>query len=284
MAACSVCGIPLRPSRSDEPTCLSPSCRHLHRLRAPRAVPRRCRYCAHPATPGEETCERDRKAFQVEAVARESRRREEIERTTREVEHDLRAAHGPAVPEPLLHARLPANERTVVPLSEERRAAFAVHLSAALDRALDDPDRPVPVAPDSPPAQEAMIRAACTACRGSCCTYGGDRAYLYPDHFRRLLQEAPGKTREEILSEYRSRLPDRVYFDSCVYHTEAGCALPRELRSNVCNTFLCGGLSEMLDAQPREGPPVPVLAICLRRSASHVVRTALFDGDGRPLL
>jgi hypothetical protein len=288
MATCSVCGIPLRPSRSEEPTCLSPSCRQLHRLRAPKEFHRRCLFCSRPAEPDRDTCSgencRKMHAGREETKVRDVRRREEIDRNTREAEQALRETHGPAVPEAVIRARLPANERTIVPLPEERRAAFASNLAFSIDKAMEDPDRPIPVTPETPAAHAGMIRGGCTACRGSCCRFGGDRAFLYPDHFRLLLRERPRMTREEIQAEYLSRLPERAVHDSCVYHTETGCALPRELRANLCNTFLCGGLEDMIAAQPKEGAPIPVLAFCVRNSASEVVRTSLFDPDGNPIL
>jgi len=195
----------------------------------------------------------------------------------------MREAHGAAVPVRLLHAALPANEQTTAPLPQTRRETFLVNVAAAIDRALDDPDRPVPESPESPPRRDALIGSACAACRGSCCTHGGNHAYLYPDHFRRLHRDHPGRSRDELVAEYRSYLPAEVYHDSCVYHTTAGCALPRGLRSNLCNTFLCSGLAELVEAQEKEPTPVPVLALCLRDHGADLVRTAVFDGEGRPL-
>ena len=175
----------------------------------------------------------------------------------------------------MIEARLPVNERTVVPLSDERRAAFRTHVSAAIDRAMDDPDRPFPETPETPADDGPLIQAGCGACRGSCCSFGEDRAYLFPNHFRRFLREHPGRSREAVLAEYLSRLPEQVYRDSCVFHTEAGCALPRELRSNLCNTFLCGPLAELQQAQARN--PGPVRLLCLRDHSTEVIRTAVFD-------
>ena len=178
--------------------------------------------------------------------------------------------------------RLPANEQDAGPLSDERRDTFRVNVAAAIGRAFDDPDRPFPETPETAADGAPLVQAACGACRGSCCKYGADHAYLYPDHFRRLLRDHPGRSREEILADYLSRLPQRVYTDSCVYHAETGCALPRELRSNLCNTFLCGPLEELMKAQSAE--PLPVHVTCARDGASEPVRTAVFDPDGRPLL
>jgi hypothetical protein len=177
--------------------------------------------------------------------------------------------------------RLPANENAIVALSAERRASFAASAAFALDRALEEPDRPFPVTPDTPAAFAGMIRAGCAACRGACCTKGGDTAYLYADHFRRLLPQWTGRTRDEILTDYVSRLPERVYEESCVYHTESGCALPRELRSNLCNTFLCGGLEDMIAAASQEPRPVEIRVDCIREGSSDVVRTATFPAGCR---
>jgi hypothetical protein len=252
---CSVSGIPLRPSRSSADSCGSPFCRRLRRQRG------------LPAPEPED----DVAARRVEAE-----RRSAIERILLERERDLRAQ----LPAKVLRARLPANERPILPLPEGRRATFAVNLSAALDRAMDDPDRPVPETPESPTEAAPLVRASCAACRGSCCASGGDHAYLYPDHFRRFLRRHPGKTKEDFLRDYLSRLPAASTQESCVYHAETGCALPRELRSNLCNTFLCGDLEDLLGAQPAEGGPVPVLAVCFRDRSADPVRTALLDGHG----
>lgn len=237
---------------------------------------------------GDPTCDdpRCRKLREgwIDGPKREAERRAAIDRVADEQERGLRETHGPAVPPRLLHARLPANEQTPAPLQDERRATFAVNIGAALDRALADPDRPIPESPDTPASRSAMIGSACAACRGSCCRHGGDHAFLYPDHFRRYLRDHPGADPQELRAAYVSHLPGVVYHDSCVYHTTAGCALPRDLRSNLCNSFLCGGLADLLEAQDRESAPLPVLALCLKDHAADLVRLTVFDPEGRPLL
>lgn len=180
----------------------------------------------------------------------------------------------------MIEARLPVNERPIVPLSDERRAAFKTNVSAALERAADDPDRPFPETEETPADNSPLIQVSCGACRGNCCSYGEDRAYLFPNHFRRLLRDHPGRSREEILTAYLSRLPERVYRDSCVYHSETGCALPRELRSNLCNTYLCGPLSEVVYAQSLT--PRPVRLLFAQDPASAPVRTAEFNPVTKP--
>ena len=285
---CAVCGIPLRPSQSADATCASLSCRRVHRLRAPRSYGRRCRYCSREAVATEDTCDDPRcrklRAGWIDTRRRESDRREAIDRVAVEQERELRDTHGSAVPPRLVVARLPANEQTPAPLPPERRETFRVNVTAALDRALADPDRPFPENPETSGSHASLIGSACAACRGSCCRHGNDHAYLWPDHFRRYLRDHPGTDPQQLVADLLSRLPAVTYHDSCVYHTTTGCALPRELRSNLCNTFLCGGLADLLEAQQREPEPVPVLALCLKDHAADLVRTVVFTPDGRPLL
>jgi len=259
---CAVCGVPLRDSRRSEPTCGSLWCvQHLGRR--------------EPPTPREQRIEGDRVRTEREA---------EIGRRTLEHEGDLRARHGTAIPPRLIHARLPANEQATAPLPAERRAAFTTNLEAALDRAFESPDGEGPVSPETPTRLAALVQASCAACRGSCCKSGGDRAYLYPDHLRRYLREHPGKSKEQVLSEYLALLPAESCIDACVYQGPGGCALPRGMRANLCNTFLCGGLSAMLQAQTAEGALIPVLAVCVRDSSTEQVRSSLFDGEGKQLV
>jgi hypothetical protein len=277
---CAVCGVPLRPSQAGSETCASASCRRRQRERTPEPALRRCPYCRREAPATEETCA-DPRCRQLQNENRQAReaaveRRAEVERNLRRHEQELRA-RGP-LPERVILARLPANERGIVPLPEERRAAFATNLRAALDRALDDPDRPVPESPEDSAEQAPRIRAACGACRGSCCTAGGDHAFLYPDHFRRYLRKHPERSREELLADYLSRLPSAAYQDSCVYHRESGCALPRELRANLCNSFLCGDLNDLLEACARQS--LPVLACCIRNFKTDVLRSTLIGERG----
>ncbi|HVE40272.1 MAG TPA: hypothetical protein VNM14_10315 [Planctomycetota bacterium] len=270
---CAVCGVPLRPSQSGSATCASASCRRAQRLRPPR----RCSYCTREALPAEETCAdprcRQLRVENLDARRASAERRVEVQRNLLRHEQELRAQQ--PLPERVLLARLPANERGVVPLPEERRATFATNLRAAIDRALDDPDRPVPESPEDAPAQAPLIRGACSACRGSCCTSGGEHAFLYPDHFRRFLRNHPERSRDELLADYLSRVPPESVQDSCVYHRESGCALPRELRANLCNSFLCGDLTELLEARSRQADPPPTLACCVRSFRTEIVRSVV---------
>jgi hypothetical protein len=63
------------------------------------------------------------------------------------------------------------------------------------------------------------------------------------------------------MSAYLSYLPEKTFKESCVYHTETGCSLPRDMRSHVCNDYLCDTLYELKDLFSREDVPKGIFFI-----------------------
>lgn len=172
---------------------------------------------------------------------------------------------------PALAAPVPANDRGPEPLSAARRRRFRTHLLQTLrvagraERKRPDEDL-VPWRPDYRPAtaEEARVLAAgCVACRGHCCETGGDLAWLDDSDLRRRLRARPGVRRRAVLGEYLARLPERAVRASCVFHAKGGCALPREMRSEVCNEHLCPDLLELRRRIERGDRGRPVLVACL---------------------
>lgn len=95
----------------------------------------------------------------------------------------------------------------------------------------------------SQPALESACSAACALCKGDCCLSGGEHfAYLTADTIRRRRKARPEATASEIASEYLSFIPRRAVAGGCFYQAAAGCTLPRELRSDVCNGYFCDEL------------------------------------------
>ena len=45
-----------------------------------------------------------------------------------------------------------------------------------------------------------------------------------------------------VLRLFVERVPEVGYEDSCIFHGKQGCTLDRSLRSDVCNSYFCGGL------------------------------------------
>jgi len=79
----------------------------------------------------------------------------------------------------------------------------------------------------------------CTMCKGGCCVSGKEHAYLSVFTMRNFMDHHPEANREEVLERYISRIQKVTIKNSCINHTETGCALPRSLRSAICNGYYC---------------------------------------------
>jgi hypothetical protein len=159
-------------------------------------------------------------------------------------------------PENNLPVVVPANLRRLVKLPARRKRAFRSLFQESLRRAAaeivshadgHDGDASQDPRSPTPPALEAMLRRGCAACRGRCCQYGGDHAYQNVDALAAYLRRRPELRPRQVLAAYLSRLPNRSYEDSCIYHTETGCALPRDMLAPTCETFYCEALRGLLE-------------------------------------
>lgn len=68
---------------------------------------------------------------------------------------------------------------------------------------------------------------------------GGEHAYLGSPDLRRFWSTRPHASGQEIVEAYLGALPERSYAGSCVFHAASGCTLPRDMRAELCNVFLC---------------------------------------------
>lgn len=92
------------------------------------------------------------------------------------------------------------------------------------------------------------LGAACSACRGQCCFTGlASHAFLGAQELRAPLFDQPDLSADEIVDFYTNFLPDQHVAGSCLYHSSAGCALPRWARADLCGTYLCGTVKVFLD-------------------------------------
>ena len=139
---------------------------------------------------------------------------------------------------------------------------------------------------DPPPSDRAdaasILGLSCGTCRGECCTAGGDHAFLRADSLARVRAQHPEANEDTLLARYAAYLPTRHYRGSCVYHTTAGCALPRTMRANICNRYLCGGLTQLKRALENvEGDAAFVGAA----DSVHLRRMARIDKHGaKPIM
>ena len=209
-------------------------------------------------------------------------------------DHRARAARalGEGAPERYPIAVVEHAEAPLVPLPPERRRAHRVKLVEGLRRVLrarraataagatgtepgagagaeseGEPERP-------PTAFEGRL---CAACRGSCCHDGGDHAFLDDPSLRRVVRDHPQRAVRTLPRLYLDHLPDESFEGSCVYHGRRGCTLPRDLRGNLCNRFLCRGLRE---AEERAATMEEARACLVVRSDHRIIRSAFLDDRG----
>lgn len=215
---CAICHAPLSPlaARVDK-VCASPTCR-------------------------------------LKLMAENLREQERKKRETLELQaHALRdrAAPGLGITEPVAFPLtvLPSFAAPLTNLPERRRRAFRDHLNRVLSQATARENReekeagPPPRKLLSLPVQTAM-GGGCAACKGFCCREGGNRAYLKVKTLRRYLAAHPQQRPREVLAAYLDRLPKKSMHGSCVFHGREGCTLPREMRSDTCNDYLCDAMEK----------------------------------------
>lgn len=198
---------------------------------------------------------------------------------------------------PIPLAMVPANTRETTALPVESRRAFLERLEATVHRVFDAAGAPEPGVPahegstivpvaaptgsDDSPALTAILGRSCATCRGECCTAGGNHAFLRDDSIERVRSEHPSLDAPSLLARYADHLPARHYRGSCVYHASDGCALPRDLRSNLCNRYVCGGLTQLKSALHANDSAEAFVAAA---DSVHLRRMALVSaGETRPV-
>lgn len=224
---------------------------------------RRCRICNGPLTVHQEVaggiCEtrycRQQNILRRARDARQRREQEQCRLARRHVENlplDVREL----LPATVHVALVPANDRALTVLPDTRRTAFREHIARCVAGALEPVvgesssssnfiDLPFDHDVNEPDA--VTLAHACATCRGHCCLGGGEHAYLKSETIKRLLAAGPGLDPDQAVAVYLARLPGTSYQNACVFHSVDGCALPRAMRSRVCNTFLCKSLQSIQD-------------------------------------
>lgn len=101
----------------------------------------------------------------------------------------------------------------------------------------------------------------CTMCKGGCCASGKEHAYLSVFSMRRFMDTNPDLTGDEIFDLYISHIKTESISGSCINQTTSGCALPRDLRSDICNGYYCDPLKKYHNNMMQLEVPKVVLAI-----------------------
>ena len=149
-----------------------------------------------------------------------------------------------------------------MPIPSERVRRLRKHLVETLRalRTVKDPESTVsPLRPEPEGFAARVARTACSLCKGWCCKDGGEHAYLDERTMVRVCHAKLGLGARAVLRLYIERVPKVGYEGSCVFHGNQGCTLDRLLRSDVCNSYFCGGLGTYV-AGVETAKPVVVIA------------------------
>jgi len=214
-------------------------------------------------------------------VRRESEGQQAKRAAAAAIDRELRARGPGEIPATAVLVVLPASTRALLPQHPERRTLMRERLTGLIEDADADPDGPTgdPVAAEAPrSAADLLTRGACTACQGHCCRLGEDHAFLRPATLRRFHKAHPELTAGQVVDAYVARVPAESVEGSCVFQGREGCTLPRSMRSDVCNRYLC----EDLERAHRAVADAPALAVCFEGITP--VRTVLIEaGRVRPI-
>lgn len=184
--------------------------------------------------------------------------------------------------EPVVEIVVPFQDGRLTPPPRERVRALMRHLIEAL-RELGEarrPDRLIqPRAPEATGFAGEVVRAGCGLCRGFCCTRGGTHAYLDHRTMARVRAERPDADARTILRRYAEAVAPLGYEGSCLFHGASGCTLARPWRSELCNSYHCSGLEDVLQRRD-EVLAVRITSSTLRMSGGSCVVQAVPGAGG----
>ncbi len=102
------------------------------------------------------------------------------------------------------------------------------------------------------PVLRILSDQVCAVCEGGCCVQGENTAYLTPRTIHRFMDANPTMSPDDVHQAYVDRIPTETVTDSCINQSPTGCALPREMRSDTCNSYYCDGLTNWHDSPPEQ--------------------------------
>jgi hypothetical protein len=160
-----------------------------------------------------------------------------------------------------LPVMVPRSDKVLAQTPPERIRRLRRHLIVTLRAIRTIKDTKRATSPPCPGPEGFAARVASTACglcRGWCCKNGKDDAFLDEQTLLRVRHAKPTLNARAIMRLFIDRVPADAYQGSCIFHGKQGCALDRSLRSDVCNTYFCGGLQNYLTGGDVATPAVVI--------------------------
>jgi hypothetical protein len=173
-----------------------------------------------------------------------------------------------------LPVMVPRNDKAAVPISRERVRRLRKHLIVTLRGLWMMKDSQHSVSPLRPEPEGFAARVACTACslcKEWCCTNGDDHAFLDQATIARVRRARLPLDGRAVLRLYIERVPEVGYEGSCIFHGKQGCTLDRSLRSDVCNSYFCGGLQVYMAGDDTVTPTLIIAGVGEKMRTSPIL-------------
>jgi hypothetical protein len=189
-------------------------------------------------------------------------------------------------------AVVPWRPQQLVPLDDGRRCELREFLLDLLKQSPEAESQPLaggadneaqPTEPSMPAdgAVDGLLASVCAVCQGFCCFYGGTRhAFLDADTLTAFRRCNPELDDAAVAKAYLDFLPQQHCEGSCVYHSAAGCNLPRAMRAHICNAYECRGLKDARQAYAAGGATRVCVVV---RHDNRVIGSAFVGPEGPPL-
>lgn len=184
--------------------------------------------------------------------------------------------HEPLDPAGVVSVVLPSGPSMREAVPRERRRRYLRHLIDIIGQAFDQRLQAGAV-PAGASSSEQTVSAdvaygpisgqLCAVCRGGCCTRGQDHGFLQPESIQRLLLRQANLSGRQVLRIYLHHVPKASLRGGCINQTEQGCNLPRDLRSQACNNFMCSAMTATVRRE--EHAPALQIAVVLQRQLDH---------------
>lgn len=243
-----------------------------------------------------------RKKYREEVTAKE-------QEENRQILHTFLKEHPELVEDDVHLVAIPSGRDTLYPLEQARIDKYVDHISAIISdasgysnaaevvydehHAAHEKNMQIEQNFEQSPQLHHLCDQLCIMCKGGCCAKGGEHAYLSVFSMRRYMDDHPELSPADIRQQYVSNIVSESIEGACINQTKMGCALPRELRSDICNGFYCDTVKDLQQSQL--GKPCTGAILVVQRAYSNwgrfepdendaVRRVSLLDEAGEEIL
>ncbi|RDH85914.1 MAG: hypothetical protein DIZ80_00105 [endosymbiont of Galathealinum brachiosum] len=178
---------------------------------------------------------------------------------------------------------IPSGGSLTLPVTDERRAGYISHLKSIIEEAGEYNQASELVYDEHHDAQSKHLIVEqrfevvsglkeisdrlCGQCKGGCCASGKEHAYLSVFSIRRYMDENPQVSSEELLKMYVDNIAEESIENSCINQTLTGCALSRDLRSDICNGYYCDTLKSF--HKKMENKDAIPIVVAIKRASTY---------------